>query len=311
VARLRAADVVLWAYRAGVAIPAFNVPYLAMIEPVVQAVVDQDSVALVETARVEWYEFGSESPERVMQEFRRWGDPDHVWMHLDHVPAVDQDGSPIDYFPVIGRAIGVGYQSVMIDGSRLPLEENIEATRRIADLAHAADVACEGELGWILGHEHGTAPTYAELFDTKKGFTPVEQAARFVSETGVDWLSVAVGSIHGAVSELFRDQTKIEARLDLDHLAEIRRRTSVPLVLHGGSGVRRADVLAGAKQGIAKVNVATEIRQAYERALKGTGRVPAAQDAAYSRTSELVRDYFGNTGLRERLSSSSPNGGDT
>ena len=168
-------------------------------------------------------------------------------------------------------------------------------------MAHAAGVACEAELGAVLGHEAGPLPPYEELFRSGKGFTSVAEARRFVRETQCDWLSVAIGNIHGAISKASRDQKKVQARLDLEHLGLLHTATGIPLVLHGGSGVRREDVLAAIRQGIAKVNIATEIRQAYESALKSAGQVEAARDAVYQRTLELIRDYFGNCGIRKRV----------
>jgi fructose-bisphosphate aldolase class II len=287
------------ASQAGTVIPAFNVPYLPMVAPVIRAVVDQDSFALIETARLEWKKFESRGPAAVLEEFVKWNDPDYVRLHLDHVPVIDEDNRQVDYLSIIREAIELGYQSVMVDGSRLNLEGNIEATRQVVEMAHEAGIPCEAELGAVLGHEAGPLPPYEELFESGRGFTDVKEAQRFVRETGCDWLSVAIGNVHGAVSGALRDRKKVAARLNLDHLDTLRQATGIPLVLHGGSGVQREYLLAAIKKGIAKVNVGTEIRQAYEAALRGSGSVVAAQDAVYERTSWLIRDYFGLAGTRK------------
>ena len=292
------ADIVKSASKAGLVVPAFNVPYLPMVEPVVRAVVDQDSFALVETARLEWIKFESQGPTAVMEEFTKWSEPDHVRLHLDHVPVIDEDNQRVDYVSIIREAIELGYQSVMVDGSRLDLEENIEATRQVVEMAHEAGIPCEAELGAVLGHEAGPLPPYEELFASGQGFTDVAEAERFVRETGSDWLSVAIGNIHGAVSGALKDRKKVAARLNLDHLERLRQATGTPLVLHGGSGVKREYLLAAIKKGIAKVNIGTEIRQAYETALMESGSVTAAQDAVYARTCWLIRDYFNLAGTR-------------
>jgi len=294
------ADIIRAAWGQGVAVPAFNVPYLPMVEPVVRATRDQDSFAFVAVARLEWVKFEARGLAPVRDEFQKWRDDRHVCLHLDHVPIIDEDHRRLDYVAIIREAIALGYQSVMVDGSRLGLEENIRATREIADLAHASGIPCEGELGAVLGHEAGPLPPYEELFRSGKGFTRPEEARRFVRETGCDWLSVAIGNIHGAISAA-RDCKKIEARLNLEHLEKLKQATGIPIVLHGGSGVRREDVLAAMKHGVAKINIATEIRQAYEGTLKTTGRVTVAQEAVYARTTELIRDYFGLSGLRRQL----------
>jgi ketose-bisphosphate aldolase len=282
----------------GLAIPAFNVPYLPMIEPVVQAVIDQDSFALIDTARLEWFKFESRGPAAVAAEFAQWYRPDHVRLHLDHVPVIDEDNQRVEVLSIFEEAIELGYESVMIDGSRLPLVENIKATRAIVELAHAADVPVEAELGAVMGHEAGPLPSYEELYASGRGFTDVREAERFVRETDCDWLSVAIGNVHGAIAVGRKDQKKLEARLNLDRLEQIHQAVHLPLVLHGGSSVRQADVLAAMKHGIAKINVATEIRQPYEVALKETGRVTKAQQAVYERTVWVLRDYLGIAGIR-------------
>ena len=294
------------ASKARVAIPAFNVPYLPMVEPVIQAVVDQDSFAMIETARLEWVKFEAVGPEAVAKEFFRWQNPDHISLHLDHIPVIDEDGLQVDYLADIRQAIDLGYHSVMVDGSRLPLSENISATRQVAELAHKAGIPCEAELGAIMGHEAGPLPPYDELFASGKGFTKVEQARRFVAESGCDWLSVAIGNIHGAISLGLKDQKKIAAQLDLDHLQKLAQALSIPLVLHGGSGIPREYVLASFQKGIAKINIATEIRQAYESALQTTGNLSAAQDAVYERTCWLIGDYFALSGIRAVVTQESP-----
>jgi fructose-bisphosphate aldolase class II len=293
------ADVIKNAQKVGVAIPAFNVPYLPMVKPVIQAVVDQDSYALIAVARLEWIKFESRSPAAVMEEFAKWNEPDYVRLHLDHVPVIDEDNLKVDYLSIIREAIELGYQSVMVDGSRLDLEGNIEATRQVTEVAHKAGIPCEAELGAVLGHEAGPLPPYEELFESGRGFTDVKEAERFVWETSCDWLSVAIGNIHGAVSGVSKDKKKVEARLNLDHLEKLRQATGIPLVLHGGSGVRQEFLLAAIKKGIAKVNIGTEIRQAYESALRESGSVATAQDAVYERTCWLIRDYFGLAGVRK------------
>jgi len=295
------AEIVRNARAAGIVVPAFNIPYLPMLQPVVRAVRDEDSFALVQVARLEWEKFSSRSLEAVAEEFRRHADPEHVRLHLDHVPVIDEDHAAVDYLPILRRAVAAGYQSVMVDGSRLSLEENIRATRAAAELAHQAGIPCEAELGAVLGHEEGPLPPYEELFASGRGFTDPVEAARFVRESGCDWLSVAIGNIHGAVSKAARDQKKVEARLSLDHLSKLAAATGIPLVLHGGSGIRAEDLRQAFARGIAKLNVGTEIRQAYETALRGTGSEPKAQEAVRLRTRSLIAQTYQISGSRARL----------
>lgn len=296
------AEIMLRAWRVGLALPAFNVPHLPMVEPIIRAARDADAFILIETARLEWIKFQARGSAEVAAEFERWNDPAHARLHLDHVPVIDEDGERVDCLEIIRKAIDLGYGSVMVDGSRLALEENITATAAVVEMAHAAGIACEAELGAVLGHEAGPLPPYEELFASGRGFTDVEEARRFVAQTKCDWLSVAVGNIHGAVSEGLKDRRKVEARLNLERLSLLRDATNIPLVLHGGSGIRQDDMLAAIKHGIAKINVGTEIRQSYEKALAGTRRVAAAQEAAYECASAMLRDYFRLAGSRQALS---------
>ena len=289
------------ASKAGVALPAFNIPYLPMLEPVVRAVVDQNSFALIETARLEWFKFEAGGPDAVAREFYRWQNPEHVRLHLDHIPVIDEDDQRVDYLAIIQQAIGLGYHSVMVDGSRLPLDENIAATYQVAELAHQAGIPCEAELGAVLGHEAGPLPPYDVLFESGEGFTKVDEAHRFVAETGCDWLSVAIGNIHGAISSGYKDQKKIAARLNLKHLESLFLATGLPLVLHGGSGIPREYVLASFQKGITKINIGTEIRQAYEVELQSSGKISSAQDAVYERTSWLIGEYFGLKNIQPLL----------
>jgi ketose-bisphosphate aldolase len=235
----------------------------------------------------------------VKHEFDKWCNSDHVRLHLDHVPVIDESYRRVDYLPIIQAAIELGYQSVMIDGSRLELEENIAATRQAAELAHRAGIPCEAELGRVLGHEAGPPPPYEQLYESGLGFTDVEEASRFVRETGCDWLSVAIGNIHGSISEALKDKKKVEAKLNLDHLDKLSQVTGVPLVLHGGSGIQQKYVLDAFKRGIAKMNIGTEVRQAYEVALKESGSVTKAQESTFERTRWVLRDYLCLTGSRK------------
>jgi ketose-bisphosphate aldolase len=281
-------ETVLLARAGGWAVPAFNIPYLPMVEPVARAIGDEKKAGIIHVARVEWIKFRSESLEAVAKEYRRHEKPGLTHLGLDHIPVIDEDQQTVDYLPVIRRALDAGYESVMIDGSRLNLEDNIAATKKVALLVHQSGVACEGEIGAVMGHESGPMKPYEEIFTAKLGFTKIEEAARFAGESGCDWMSVAVGNIHGAVAEATRHQKKPEARLDVAHIAALSKAGGIPLVLHGGSGISRDYIRRGIAAGIAKINVATEIRQAYECEIAVSGKVDKAREAVYRRTREIL-----------------------
>lgn len=285
-------------------IPAFNIPYLPMVEPVIQAIRDEDSIAMIQVARLEWEKFASRSLEAVAEEYAKHASSRNTLLHLDHVPAIDEDLQQVDFLPILQRAIQAGYQSVMIDGSRLPLEWNIAVTAEVSMLAHRSGVSVEAELGAVAGHEAGGIHMdYETLFATKKGFTDLAEARRFAKESGCDWLSIAAGSIHGAIAEGLRKQKKPEARLDVSHIRSLFETTGhMPLVLHGGSGIRREYIIEAVKNGISKINVATEIRQPYETALdENAGGVIAAKQSVYERTRWVLREFLQVSGSADKI----------
>src|SRR5215213_2435254 len=169
-----------------------------------------------------------------------------VALHLDH------GGS----YELAARCVEAGYTSVMIDGSKLPFDENVGVTRRVVELAHAAGVSVEGELGHVAHNEEGG--------DISRLFTRPEDAARFVEATGVDALAVAVGTAHGFY--------KGEVRLDFERLGRIRDAVGdrAVLVLHGGSGVPAELLRRAIERGITKINFGTELKNAFTLSVKAS-----------------------------------------
>lgn len=172
-----------------------------------------------------------------------------VIMHLDHGKSLD----------TAKRCIEMGYTSVMIDQSTLPFEENIKNTKEVVEYAHHRGVWVEAELGAIVGHEGIKDLQGGKTPDSF--FTQPSQAKEFVERTGVDALAVSVGTIHGA----FTGQEYIRFEL----LNEIQNVIpTMPLVLHGASGISSKDLSQACKTHVCKVNVDTELRIGFERAVK-------------------------------------------
>ena len=171
-------------------------------------------------------------------------------------------------------ALSYGFTGVMYDGSTLPLEENIRNTREAVRAAHDVGVGVEAELGQV-----GSGADYGDYDGVRKGFTDPALAERFVEETGVDVLAVALGSAHGVY--------KGEPRLDLDLLAEIRRRVDVPLALHGGSGLSDDQFRSAIEAGISKINIATDLLvTAKERMTEAAN----AKDASFFNIVDAMRE---------------------
>ena len=165
------------------------------------------------------------------------------WLHLDH------GGS----YELAARCLEAGFDSVMIDASEQPYEENVATTRRVVELAAQYGAHVEAELGYVakLGQSH-----------EKNGFTQPEEARRFVEETGVNALAVAIGSAHGFYQQ--------PPELQLDLLQEIHEATDATLVLHGSSGIDHADLQKAIRRGICKINLATEIKNIFMHTLQQT-----------------------------------------
>ena len=164
-----------------------------------------------------------------------------VVMHLDH-------GSSFD---LAMQAFRAGYTSIMIDGSPKPFSENVQVTRAVASACHPAGIPVEAELGKVGGKEDDL------IGGEGNPYTAPREAQAFVEATGVDFLAVAIGTAHGVYKGV--------PRLDLDRLREIRAIVSIPLVLHGTSGVPDDTVRACIARGICKVNYATDLRIAFTK----------------------------------------------
>ncbi|MDI6828151.1 MAG: class II fructose-bisphosphate aldolase [Armatimonadota bacterium] len=298
----RLARMVAAAVEHGIVVPAFNVPYLPMAEPILKVLAELDTFGMLAVARLELTKFEAKSLKHVAEEYRCHANTKVATLHLDHTPVIDEDGLPCDWEPLIKEAISLGYNSVMIDGSRLPFEENIAVTTCVVEMAHSKGVLVEAELGAVLGHEAGPLPPYEELFATKKGFTDPNEAREFVRRTGVDWLSVSIGSVHGAISVATKDQPKVQAKLDIEHLKKLRNATGIPLVLHGGSGIPQSYINEAVKNGIAKINIATDIRQPYERVLANGGSISDAQAAVADVIRRLISEVYHIEGSATKLS---------
>lgn len=287
------------AWQRGMVIPGFNIPYLPLMEPVIRALLDTSTFGLIMVARLEWIKFEAGSMKSIRDEYEKLKDLRFTRLHLDHVPVIDEDGQLTDYEKIISDAVNLGYDSVMIDGSRLSLEENIDKSRKIAFLAHQAGIPIEAELGAVLGHESEPLPPYEELFTSGRGFTSPEEASRFVRETEVDWLSVAIGNIHGAISAAARVEKKPSARLNIDHLRVINDAVRIPLVLHGGTGIAKEYLMQSFKAGITKINIATAIRQPYEKLMHVS--VKKAQEAVYNEMVDILNKQIEIAGSANQL----------
>ena len=194
-----------------------------------------------------------------------------IALHLDH-------GSSLG---LVKEALDVGYTSVMYDGSMLGFFENIMATKEAVNLA--GPIPVEAELGSVGGKE--------DDHEAENAYTNPDEAREFVEKTGISSLAIAIGTAHGVY--------KGEPKLDIARLVEIRKRVDIPLVLHGASGLSKDIIKTCIKEGIVKVNFATELRIAYSQGVKEyLSKNPSAIDPkAYGRAGcEAVKQI-----VREKL----------
>ncbi len=164
---------------------------------------------------------------------------------LDHAKSLDQ----VEY------ALTLGFSGIMIDASLAPLDQNIALTCQAVELAHAWDVSVEAELGHV-----GAGEDVISEDEQAAHLTRVDEAMRFVSETGVDALAVSIGTVHG----LYRGTP----RLDFERLEQLHAVCRIPLVLHGGSDTPDQDLHRAIELGIAKINVWTDVRLPFLRVLR-------------------------------------------
>ncbi len=201
-----------------------------------------------------------------------------ISLHLDHATADE-----------VAQALQLGFTSVMFDGGDLPLDQNISETIRLCKLAHAVAACMEGEVGEVPKADSSGYMPEGDLTDP-------EQAVEYARATGIDNLAIALGSKHGGRNK--------EVQINLERLEEIRARVELPLVLHGSSGVTDESIAAGVARGLVKVNVATQLNQAFTGAVRFVLQNPDVDPRKYlaparlemtNRVRERIR-FFGANG---------------
>ena len=208
-----------------------------------------------------------------------------AFLNLDH-------GKNLD---LLKKAVDLGYSAVHFDGSGMPLEENIRKARKIAEYAHKRGALAEGELGAVKGESvfHNERAVIEE-----KDLTLPEDVIRFLKETKVDSLAVAIGNIHGVY--------KGGKNIDLERLKEIALKCKGFLVLHGGSDIKESDIKQAVNLGIVKININTELRIIWKESLinalktgdfKPYKILPQVQDSIQKKVEEKI-NLFGSTGRK-------------
>jgi len=225
---------------------AFNTHNLEMLPDMIRAAKEKGAPIIIQTSVDTAKYIGHENLVAVCKSMATKEMVDVV-LHLDHARDFDD----------IKEAIDKGYTSVMFDGSHLPFKENILKTSAVVEYAHRFGVSVEGELGTIGGTEEGI-----HVDDNDKVYTDPKDAIEFVKATGIDALAIAIGTNHG--------QYKSKTEVNIPLLRKINALVDVPLVIHGGTGVKETDIPELINNGIRKFNVGTELLVAWTKTAKET-----------------------------------------
>lgn len=225
------------------AVGAFNTNNMEIVQAIIEAAIEERAPVILQASQGALKYAGIDYIMGMVRAAEKNADIPIV-MHLDHGTDFDQ----------VMMCLRKGFTSVMIDGSKYPLEENIKITQRVVEAAHPMGVTVEAELGKIGGTEDDVI-----VHESEAAFTIPEEAKIFVEQTNVDALAVAIGTAHGIY--------KGEPKLRYERLKKIRDLVNTPLVLHGASGVPEEAVRKAIDIGISKVNIDTNIRQAFTKAL--------------------------------------------
>ncbi len=237
-------EMLLDARKNNYAIPAFNIHNLETMQAVLEGAYEMKSPIIIATTpgtvNYAGMDFLVNMAEAGAKNFNI-----PIALHLDHCTDVD----------FIKECISAGYKSVMIDASKLDYNKNIAITKDVVEFAHKYGATVEAELGKIGGVEDDI------IVDEKDAYlTDPNMALDFIEKTNIDSLAIAIGTAHGLY--------KFEPKLDIDRLKEINEVVSIPLVLHGASGVPEESVKQAVRHGICKINVSTELKIAFVKEIR-------------------------------------------
>jgi len=274
------------AYANGYAVGGFDVIDLAFVDGVMAAAERCRAPVILSLAESHFAHYDLETlMPAVEAAARRASVP--VAIHLDHGASVDS----------AVHAIRLGCNGVMVDASEHSLEENIQRTAEVVRMAHGCGVPVEGEIGYVPGEEGESAALHPGAI----AYTEVEDAARYVDQTGVDLLAVSIGTVHGR----FRGRPE----LDLERLAAINARLGIPLVIHGGTGLDDAQFRALIERGVSKINYYTALADAAWQAVGAADQYPRlfqrVSDAVAAEAARCI-DLWGSAGRADEVLAACP-----
>lgn len=237
-------ELLLHAQKNGYAVPAFNCHNLETIQVIVETANELRSPVIIAGTPGTFDYAGRDYIQSIVETTaKKYNIP--IVLHLDHHTKIED----------IEASLKLGTKSVMIDASHHSYDENIAIVKKVVELAHKFDATVEAELGILGGQEDDLV-----VNEKDSKYTNPQQAVDFVKKTGIDSLAVAIGTAHGLYKE--------DPKLDFERLKEIRSLVTIPLVLHGASGVPEEAVKKAISLGITKVNIATELKIPFSHKLR-------------------------------------------
>ena len=258
-------DMLRHAHANGYAVGAFDLVSLDFLQAIVAGAEQQRAPVILSLAESHYAYF---DPELIMPAVRTAAERASVpvAIHLDHGGSLE----------AAVRGINQGFNGVMVDASTQPLQENIARTRAVVEMARACGIPVEGELGYVAGVEGEDA----ERHPGEVIYTAPEEAERYVRETGVDFLAVSIGTVHGRM--------RGEPRLDFDRLAAINEQLRIPLVIHGGTGLSDQQFRRLIENGVAKINYYTALADAAGAAVLANARI--SENRSYTDLTKGIQD---------------------
>lgn len=277
----------------------FNVANLDMLHAVVRAADAVGEPVIIGVSEGERDAIGVREIVVLVEEMRLGVDVP-LFLNADHTYSVER----------VKEAIDAGFDAVIYDGAKLPMDENIANTKACVDYARASgkEVLVEGELGFIGSGSQVFDAVPDGAIVTDEMMTTVDEAVRFVTETGVDLFAPAVGNVHGIIQNTRMNanedangvsRTPAADVLNVDRIRDIAEAIKIPLVLHGGSGVSDEDFTAAIKAGIRIIHISTELRRAYRQGLEHDMASSPKELAPYKYTDEATAEV--QTIAEERL----------
>ena len=288
-----------------VAIGHFNISDCVALKGIFMAAQEMGLPVIIGVSEGEREFFGTKRAALMIKSLREEFDYP-IFINADHTKS----------FGKIKEAVEAGFDAVMFDGSDLPFEENIKKTKEVVDYVESVnpDILVEAELGYIKGSS--IILSTSDVNKIKKGdLTKPEEAAAFVKETGVDLLAPSVDNIHGLIfrrsdlpningqfQEIRSPEIKFEnPKLDIQRIKAIRGAVSVPLVLHGGSGIRDEEFLKAIDAGISIIHINTELRLAWRRGLEKAFKEKPDEIVPYKVLPLVVEEIKKAAGKRLKL----------